>query len=546
MRMLLFLFLFCPLIAGACSQEDGVFAYVVNRNGVQPGSGVPEYKYEVVASVYQKLVEARGDFRMPAPELVMNDGQLYVAWMNSKKGLVGLEEKAYDICTSFGADSLNALAALLAHELTHYYEKHNWTRHFSRNNANTQAGEQLANVEEGLKLEVQSDYLGGFLALSAGFRAYGIIPRLLPEIYKGYILPEEIPGYPSLSDRVTFANNAMEQLQKLQLAFDVANYLAVVEAYEPAYDYYRFILRDFQSRELYNNLGVLRVLEALKYTSKEDMPYALPLELDLESRLGPGKRGFGDNAEKRAALLEAAIDAFSRAELLDEKYTTAWVNKACAYLLLGEVEDARYWAAKARKQSEKLKLDSEARDARVLLAIIEAMEGNEGEAEALLQPLAEEGNPLARTNLSILRGEGTTAIAVLNFARGVERIDDILLDDYLENPAPELQVEMGGNVICGLQHFDHSEVLIHFADDGKEYAVFQLTGDGYDGATRLGIGPGAPLDEVKEKYTTRASVVNTRQGTYLVYPKEYIIFRFDKQGKVNQWIVFRMKIENEE
>ena len=544
--MLLFLFLFCPLIAGACSQEDGVFAYVVNRNGVQPGSGVPEYKYEVVASVYQKLVEARGDFRMPAPELVMNDGQLYVAWMNSKKGLVGLEEKAYDICTSFGADSLNALAALLAHELTHYYEKHNWTRHFSRNNANTQAGEQLANVEEGLKLEVQSDYLGGFLALSAGFRAYGIIPRLLPEIYKGYILPEEIPGYPSLSDRVTFANNAMEQLQKLQLAFDVANYLAVVEAYEPAYDYYRFILRDFQSRELYNNLGVLRVLEALKYTSKEDMPYALPLELDLESRLGPGKRGFGDNAEKRAALLEAAIDAFSRAELLDEKYTTAWVNKACAYLLRGEVEDARYWAAKARKQSEKLKLDSEARDARVLLAIIEAMEGNEGEAEALLQPLAEEGNPLARTNLSILRGEGTTAIAVLNFARGVERIDDILLDDYLENPAPELQVEMGGNVICGLQHFDHSEVLIHFADDGKEYAVFQLTGDGYDGATRLGIGPGAPLEEVKEKYTTRASVVNTRQGTYLVYPKEYIIFRFDKQGKVNQWIVFRMKMENKE
>ena len=167
-----------PWLGGACNEEDGIFAYVQNRNGKGPASNVAAYKLSVTSSVFRKLLEARGDFRMPPPELVMNDGQLYVAWMNSKKEQVGLEEKAYDLCATFGADSLNALAALLAHELTHYYEKHDWTRHFSRANANTEAGAQLAKLEEGLKLEVQSDYLGGFLALSAVDRRLGLRARI--------------------------------------------------------------------------------------------------------------------------------------------------------------------------------------------------------------------------------------------------------------------------------------------------------------------------------------------------------------------------------
>lgn len=523
--------------------EDEIIAYVRNPKGKQPDSGVPAYKLSAAASVYQKLLDARGDFRLPAPELVMNDGQLYVAWMNSKKQQVGIEEKAYDICASFGADSLNALAALLAHELTHYYEKHDWTRHFSRNNANTRAGEQLAELDEGLKMEVQSDYLGGFLALSAGFDTYGIIPQLLPRVYEGYVLPEEIPGYPSLADRIAYANNAMGRLQELQLAFGVANCLTVVEGYEPALDYYNYILRDFQSRELYNNLGVLHVLAALPFFTREEMPYILPLELDMESRLRPDKKGFEENAEKRAALLAAALDAFGRAELLDQEYPAAWINKACVFLLQGAPDDARYWAGKARKLSEKLALGVETRYAQVLQGIIAAAEGDNEAARALLRPLAEGGSLVARLNLSILEGVAPAEPEPLNFAKGVERIEGLLLDDYLENPEPELQVEMGGNVFCGLQRLEHSKILVHYAEDGKQYAVFHLAGDSYDGATRLGIRRGAGMEEVREKYASYSRVVGSRQGAYLVFPKENLFFRFDEQGKVSHWAIFRIQLE---
>ncbi|MCB0597991.1 MAG: hypothetical protein KDD28_28195, partial [Phaeodactylibacter sp.] len=431
-------------------------------------------------------------------------------------------------------------------ELTHYYEKHDWTRHFSRANANTEAGAQLAKLEEGLKLEVQSDYLGGFLALSAGFDTYGLIPQLLPRIYESYVLPEEIPGYPSLADRITYAGNAMKRLRELQLAFDVANCLTVAGAYEPAFDYYNYILRDFQSRELYNNLGVMHALAALAYFSKEEMPYVLPLELDLESRLGAGKRGFEENAEKRAALLEEALEAFGRAELLDKEYPTAWINKACVYLLQGAQEDARFWAGKARKLSEKLGLAAETRDAQVLLGVIEASEGNQEAAGQLLQPLADEGNTLASLNLSVLNGEASTEIGMLNFVKGVERIDGLLLEDYLEKPEPEIQLDMGGNVFCGLQHFDHSKMLVHYADNGKEYAAFHLTGKGYESATRLNARLGDSREKIQGLYTTSCQTVRSRQGTYLVYPREHIIFRFDEQGKADQWIVFRLQLKKED
>lgn len=535
-----------PAIAGACGQEEGVFAYVQNQKGRQPGAAVPAYKLAVAESVFRKLLNARGDFRMPEPELVMNDGQLYVAWMNAKKQQAGLEESAYDVCASFGADSLNALAALLAHELTHYYEKHDWTRHFSRTHANIEAAAQLGQLEEGLKLEVQSDYLGGFLALSAGFDTYGIIPRLLPKVYEAYLLPEEIPGYPKLSDRVAFANNAMERLRELRLAFGLGNCLTITGAYETAATYYNYILRDYQSRELYNNLGVLHGLAALNHFSKEEMPYILPLELDMQSRLGPGKRGFEKDTVKRAALLEEALASFERAELLDKEYPAAWINKACVYLLQSATEDAAYWARKAGKLSERLGLANENRDAQALLAIIAATEGEKEDAAAMLAPLAEAGYALALLNKAVLDGTAAAPLALFNFAKGVERIDGILLDDYLQSPAPELQVDMGGKTFCGLQRFANSEVLIHYANDGKQYALFHLTGEGYDGATRMGVRRGDSLEQVQEKYPSGHRTVISRQGAFLIFPNEHIIFRFDENGKADQWIVFRLQTEKKE
>src|SRR5690349_3723993 len=107
-----------------------VFAFIQQEAGSNNNGQVTAWKYTVANKVFGELLRARGDFRMQAPTLVMNKRERYVAWMDPDQVQIGLEEKAYDICATFGKDSLNALAALLAHELTHYYEKHDWSRHF--------------------------------------------------------------------------------------------------------------------------------------------------------------------------------------------------------------------------------------------------------------------------------------------------------------------------------------------------------------------------------------------------------------------------------
>ncbi|MCB0569375.1 MAG: hypothetical protein KDC66_06425 [Phaeodactylibacter sp.] len=524
--------------------EDGIFAYVTNDKGQAAHRNVEGYKYEVALEVFNRLAQARGDFRQPPPDFVMNDGRQYIAWMNPKKKQIGLEAAAYDICTTFGADSLNAMAALLAHEMTHYYEKHDWTRHFTNANPGMEATQKMGQMADGLKLETQADYLGGFLALSAGYDIYGIIPELLPKLYRAYLLPDQLPRYPVLSERVGIARNAMERVAQLDVAFQTAGCLTVAGAYEPARDYYSYILKDYQSRELYNNLGVLDVLAALEYFGPEEMPYILPLEMDADSRLNRSSRSV-DSIAYRGQLLNDALAQFERAALLDDNYPAALLNKACAYLLLGETEDADYWARKAKRLSQRLKREQEQADADILLGILAAMEGETDEAAGIFGKAAAAGRRIGQANLDALTGTTSSAPAVLGFAAasetGVERIDGLLLDDFMAAPALSLQVEVAKGVYCGLKQWPHSMALVHYIDD-NHYAYFLSTTETYEGTTRKGIKLGDDLETLQEHYTGYHKIVASRQGDFLVYPLEKVIFLIGPDGRLKRWMAYRMKL----
>ncbi|HRF37556.1 MAG TPA: hypothetical protein PK198_02115, partial [Saprospiraceae bacterium] len=116
-----------------------------------------------------------------------------------------------------------------------------------------------------------ADYMGGVLAFSAGYDVYGVMPRLLEQIYRSYGLPDTLKGYPSLPERVAVSQDAMRRLLDLQTVFETARYLSILENYESAAQYHRYILQDFQSREIYNNAGVNLALAALPYFSTAEL-----------------------------------------------------------------------------------------------------------------------------------------------------------------------------------------------------------------------------------------------------------------------------------
>lgn len=512
------------------------FAFAPNAGGGEFLERVGGYKLSVAQKVFDALLNARGDFRMQKPTLVMNQKEGDVACFVPDKVQIILDEKAYDVCATFGKDSLNALAALLAHELIHYYEKHDWSRHFARENEHLETTRQLEILEEGLKQEAQADYLGGFMAFSVGFNTYGIMPKLLEKIYRTYDRPDDLPGYPSLSDRLKMVDGAMAQLQALQIVFETGNFLTILGNYADAAVYHRHILQTYQSREIYNNAGVNAALAALVLVEPTEMPFVLPLELDPRSRLLGLKNNDQEKKAKRAALLKLALEQFDRALLLDENYSIAYLNKACVLALNGDWEDAEYAIRKGKRKSQDAAISS---DFMTLEGILAALQKDSSMAVVHWEKALKQGNPWAKMNLEILQKTPRAPIAFPAPAKGLEEIEQFPLADFLASPNPDREVKVDEKVFCGTRQYLNSRLFIHYANQGKNYALIQETQSNYTGKTIRGIGLKDDQEKVQAAYGKAPRTLSLPNGSVWVYPESNLFFRFSTQSKVESWSVYR-------
>lgn len=522
------------IIGNAVSAQE--FAFAPNQNGNDSGEKVAGYKKTIAQKVFNDLLLGRGDFRMQTPVLVMTKQERYIAYYKPDQVQITLEEKAYDVCTTFGKDSLNALAALLSHELTHYYEKHDWSRHFARENQGMETARQVENLKEGLKQEAQADYIGGFMAFSVGYNTYGIMPKLLKALYRDYELPEDLPGYPTLTERLQMVDNAMVQLRDLQIVFETANLLTILGNYADANTYYRNILQTYQSREIYNNAGVNAALAGLALVEPGEMPYVLPLELDPKSRLFGIKSNDQEKEARKNNLFKTAQEQFERAILLDEHYATAYLNKACVHTLRGEWDDADYVIRKGKKQARDA---SGALDFEVLEGIIAALQKDDATASRHFEQAKSQGSALAQTNLNVLQGAPKPGIPTMPASKGLEEIEQFPLADFLTTPTTDREVKVAEKVFCGLRQFKNSRLFIHYANGGKSYVLVQETQPDYAGRTLQGIALDSPQDKVVAAYGKPPKTLALPAGSVWVYPEINLFFRFNAQSKVESWAVYR-------
>lgn len=530
MKPILFVILFALVGPAARAQE---FAFVPGFSGSESPDRLGGYKKAVAQKVFETLLHARGDYRLQPPTLVLSKRMRNMAAFNPDQVEIILEEKAYDVCASFGKDSLNALAALLAHELTHYYEKHDWSRHFVRENENLETARRLENLEEGLKQEAQADCLGGFMAFSAGYNTYGIMPELLRKLYKTYELPDDLPGYPSLAERLKMVDGAMEQLKNLQIVFETANLLTLLGQYADAAGYYRHILQTYQSREIFNNAGVNAVLAALNYAEPTLIPYVLPLELDPKSRLLSVKNNDQEKAQRKSNLLKTAMEHFERALLLDENYGPAYLNKACVLVLNGDWEEAEYALRKGRKKN------AAASDYDVLEGVAAALQKDSLAAVKHWERAQKQGNNWAAVNLQILQKTPRPAPATAAPVKGIEEIEQFPLTDFLSSPVPDVEVKVADKVYCGFKQLSQSRLFIHYANLGKQYAVLQETLPNYTGKTLRGIALNDPQEKITAAYGNSPRQIALTDGSVWLYPGANLYFKLTSGAKVSAWGVYR-------
>ncbi len=499
--------------------------------------------YENVKKIYDDLVNARGDYRYPVPRLFLSDREQYGAFIDYNTNEITLEKKALDVCMKHGNE---AIAFMLGHELTHYYEKHAWKGTFAKENVDLTIGSTLGALDTKVLQETEADYLGGFLAYTAGYGMFDKSDEIIKDLYKTYNLDNSMAGYPILSDRIKLSNRTTKKLEALVDVFEMANYLLAADRTAETYALYDYILKFYQSNKLYNNLGTIAVNEALKLFKPHQLKFKYVNELDINFKVSRNNFNGSRNTdvpidEQINTFLDNAILQFKAAINLDPSYAPAYLNKANAYALKREWTKAEFYLNEealpiALKNATKYKKTLE--DITILQGIIAAETGDTATAKIKFASLSQ-SNRLADQNLKALNGEVIYVSATTRPLKNTDAVGGMTIEKFLLDKPVNLEKSIGIN----------GDITFHqYSPDNENYKIFYIDKvqgrrklrmvmiyptEKYEGSTSKSIKIGSTLNEVITAYGDPISEIETTEGQLLTYDN---LFFITADNKVLKWI----------
>lgn len=311
---------------------------MVSATKISANNTYPIHIYQEVYQIIEKLHKTNGNYRYgKPPKLVIREKKTNGASYNFKTHTLYLDTTMYFLCKRFGIQSNDALAFIVGHELAHCYMEH---YHFIEQNHY-----HWITCNETDK-EKNADIYSLFNCYVAGYFSHNLLPELLIELYKDYNLPDDIPGYPSKQDRQKSTQEIIEIVDELVSIYESANYLSMIGQYDLAAASYEYILKYYQGREVYNNLAINQVLQAMNFTDQDYDLYLYPLEIDWNIRIRKPKKDKGSGEldtvdwQYKMQYLKMAQTNFETAISLDPSYHLTKINRFSVFVLMQQYEMA--------------------------------------------------------------------------------------------------------------------------------------------------------------------------------------------------------------
>lgn len=289
-----------------------------------------------VEDIYNDIIESVGNKTPVKPRLKITDSKSRVAYIS--RGEISIGQKTIDLfCQEENFES--KIAYILSHEIAHHYLRHDWMKN-SGLLYNSEIKDFVRNNNDSIQrkiAETEADAFAGFFSLKAGYKSLNYAEEVLTRLYKEYNIPKVIPGYPSLSERIEIINSNIEKADNLSRIFEVGNLALACGKLSIAINAFEDILNDdFNSREIYNNLGVTYLLTAIENLSEELSKFSYPVFIDQVTRADLSKTR-SSNFKNPLDLLEMADEYFSLAIEIDKDYGDPKFNMLISKLISGKV-----------------------------------------------------------------------------------------------------------------------------------------------------------------------------------------------------------------
>ncbi|MEP6645925.1 MAG: tetratricopeptide repeat protein [Saprospiraceae bacterium] len=412
--------------------------------------------HQIAQNVLDELFDASSDYRFSKPSLGFTTASQDVAYYLASKNTLIIEEQTFSVCRMMGKDSVNALAFIIGHELSHMYQEEMHTQDFISSFLTYDK-----NIHARIRTEKQADIQGAFNAFLAGYKTQGLISRLLVELYNSYgLLDKELSGYPTLEERKTTASEVSGIVDDLILLYDISPMLSIIGKYQYASSAYEYIGQYYRGGEVLNNLGLNYLLEAINLTDYNLDRFAFPIEFNSESRLKKPKVLYGAKDFDIAAfthriqLIEKANNNFEEAIQQNKNNPISLLNLATTYVLLGKYKEAldilniTLWPDPLRNKSQILKS----------IILFDLDEKNKPSAIKMLEQIQQQGTgadqQLARLNIQIMSNENTTVIEEIANCDFIQSLSVLKFDN---KSVKQIQINTGSGTT--LDYMSTSDII---------------------------------------------------------------------------------------
>ena len=307
---------------------------------------------ERVIILFENIIESIGNKSLIEPELIFSNEESNPAYMSGES--ITIENKLINLfCQDENFE--DKISFVIAHELAHYYLQHGWMVNTGLSYANT-VGKSLKyksfSAEEIKEVESQADIYAGFYGMISGYKTLDYAKETITKIYDAYSLPKELKKYPTFEERLKIIEDKIDQANNLNTIFTIATVLLKLNKYDTSKEFFDAILSEkFNSREIYNNLGLSFLMYGISISSPEISNLQFPVFIDFESRAKVKKSRSASLSDDPIRMFKNAKKYFERAIFFDQKYLPAKQNLFVSEFLLANNFEERELIIEKVKQS---------------------------------------------------------------------------------------------------------------------------------------------------------------------------------------------------